>query len=281
MDTRIPLVSVVVLTYNSEQFILRTLNSVLIQDYERIELIISDDGSNDNTCEIIDDWLYQNGSSFEKCWLVKSFTNKGTCKNYNQGVINSHGDYIKTLDGDDLLKGPDSISRYISYIRDTNHEICISDVSVFSDEDYELSYYEDYYHRYFECVKESLPEQKKRIIRELSLPDPGVFFSRKLYDSVGGFDESYKLQEEWPFFMKVLDNDYHIGAIEQKLVSYRITTQAATHGKERKSYVKRMCVKDNLVFLIKGRFKRLLKEKEYVLAFKQLYRYLLEFVGQL
>ena len=97
MDTNTPLVSVVVLTYNSSSFIEQTLNSVLKQNYERIELIVSDDGSKDITCRIVEEWIDIHSKSFERCALIKSYTNRGTCKNYNQGVFNSHGEYIKTL----------------------------------------------------------------------------------------------------------------------------------------------------------------------------------------
>lgn len=278
--TNNPLVSIVVLTYNSGSFILESLESVLLQDYNRIELVISDDGSKDDTCEKVEKWINNNSTRFEGCRIIKSFYNRGTCSNYNQGVFNSHGYYIKTLDGDDILNGPTAISDYVSFMKETKHEICIADVQVFSNEDYDVSSYEERYDYFFECVKESLAEQKRRIVRESALPDPGLFFSRQLYDHVGGFEEKYKLQEEWPFFMKVLDSNYHIGALGKKLVRYRISSMGATHAKSRKSYGKKMCVKDNLVFLLDKRLKRLLKEREFLLVTNQLYHYLRSYIWQ-
>lgn len=52
-----PLVSVIVITYNSSKYVLETLNSVAAQTYDNIELIISDDCSKDNTVEICRNWL--------------------------------------------------------------------------------------------------------------------------------------------------------------------------------------------------------------------------------
>lgn len=52
-----PLVSVIVITYNSSKYVLETLNSVAAQTYDNIELIISDDCSVDNTVEICRNWL--------------------------------------------------------------------------------------------------------------------------------------------------------------------------------------------------------------------------------
>lgn len=274
-----PLVSIVVLTYNSGDFILETLDSILSQDYDRIELIVSDDGSKDDTCNKVEKWIHCNSNRFEACNLIKSFSNRGTCSNYNQGVYNSHGDYIKTIDGDDSFNTNSAISYYIKYMKETDHEICISDVKVFTDEDDDISSLEERYAYFFECVKESLTEQKRRIVRESALPDPGIFFSRHLYDVVGGFEEKYKLQEEWPFFMKVLDKNYHIGALDRKLVRYRISSSGVTHSKP-KSYAIRMCVKDNLDFFMDKRLKRLLDEKEFFLAFKQFYLYIRSYLWQ-
>lgn len=279
-DLNTPLVSIVVLTYNSGRFVLETLNSILSQDYPRIELLVSDDGSKDNTCEIVENWIHENSKQFERCNLIKSFSNRGTCSNYNQGVFNSHGDYIKTIDGDDTFNSSHAISDYVEFVKDTNHEICIADVKVFTDEDDDISSLEERYDYFFTCVKESLTEQKRRIVRESALPDPGLFFTRELYNKVAGFDEKYKLQEEWPFFMKVLDLNYHIGALEKKLVRYRISPQGVTHSKP-KSYSIRMCVKDNLDFFLDKRLKRLLKEKEYALAINQLFHYVRSYIWQL
>lgn len=275
------LISVVVFTYNSEKYICDTLNSVYSQDYERIELIVSDDGSKDSTCDLVENWMASHKQKFESCTLIKSFKNRGTCANYNQGVYNSHGEYIKTLDGDDILYLPTALSDYLAFINNNKLEICISDVEVFSTEEYDLPLSRKVYEMYFSCVKESLQEQKKRINKELRIPDPGLFFSRRLYNEVDGFDEKYKLQEEWPFFMKVLDKNYHIGALDNKLVGYRLASTSATNGKVEKSAVKKICIKDNLDFFLDKRLKRLLREKEYALACNQLYTYIRMYLKQI
>ena len=81
--------------------------------------------------------------------------------------------------------------------------------------------------------------------------------------------------------MKVLDADYNVEALEKKLVVYQINSSSATNGKSKKSYVKKMCIKDNLDFLLNVRFRRLWKAKEYVLAIKQLYRLEMEYMNQI
>ena len=66
-----PLVSILVVTYNSSEYIIETLNSCYSQEYKNIELIISDDKSSDNTVEICEEWLTLNASRFyNTCLLV-------------------------------------------------------------------------------------------------------------------------------------------------------------------------------------------------------------------
>ena len=62
----IPLISVVVLTYNSSLYITETLNSIKDQTYDNIELIITDDCSTDSTLIICEDWINLNKSRFCK-----------------------------------------------------------------------------------------------------------------------------------------------------------------------------------------------------------------------
>jgi alpha-1,3-rhamnosyltransferase len=65
-----PLVSIVVITYNSSDYVLETLESAKDQTYKNIELIISDDCSTDNTVEICKNWLEENKERFKHTELI-------------------------------------------------------------------------------------------------------------------------------------------------------------------------------------------------------------------
>ena len=86
-----PLVSVVVITYNSSATVVETLESIKNQTYQNIELIVSDDYSNDNTIEITSEWLKKNSSRFEKSLLLRADHNAGTSANCNRGVRATSG----------------------------------------------------------------------------------------------------------------------------------------------------------------------------------------------
>ncbi|MBH2024900.1 MAG: glycosyltransferase, partial [Flavobacteriales bacterium] len=86
LENRNPLVSVVVITYNSSKYVMETLESVKAQTYENIELIISDDGSTDHTIEMCRVWLAQNNNRFPKTKLLTVEENTGIPANCNRGV---------------------------------------------------------------------------------------------------------------------------------------------------------------------------------------------------
>ena len=64
------MVSIIVITYNSAKYVLETLESARAQTYQNIELIISDDGSQDNTVEMCKDWLSENNKCFVSTELL-------------------------------------------------------------------------------------------------------------------------------------------------------------------------------------------------------------------
>lgn len=92
----LPLVSICIPAYNAESYILETVQSALDQTYKNIEIIIVDDGSLDNTGTIIDGILNDKVSTYRQ-------KNAGAAAARNLAYKHSKGDYIKFLDGDDLV----------------------------------------------------------------------------------------------------------------------------------------------------------------------------------
>jgi glycosyltransferase involved in cell wall biosynthesis len=98
-----PLVSIIVVTYNSSKYVLETLESAKAQTYQNIELIISDDASQDDTVQICKNWLLQNRERFVRTDLITVINNTGISANCNRGVNFSKGEWIKLIAGDDIL----------------------------------------------------------------------------------------------------------------------------------------------------------------------------------
>ena len=87
-----PLVSVIVITYNSSNTVIETLDSIAAQTYKDIELIISDDCSKDDTVKRIKLWIEEHKDFFVNCRIITTEENTGTVKNLNRGVKASKGE---------------------------------------------------------------------------------------------------------------------------------------------------------------------------------------------
>lgn len=221
MNKELPLVSIVVITYNSAKTVLETLESIKNQTYKNIELIISDDCSKDNTIEICKKWITENTASIN-AKIVVSSQNTGVAPNLNRGIKQSKGEWIKSLAGDDTLT-PNCIDKFVDFIKQNNSQICVSDLNLFSEENIDLSQTRLTYNLFQTYLKESQNKQIKRIYKEYTIPGPGFFYSRSLYNLIGGFDEKYPFSEEWPFAYKILKKGYRFYPCPEKLVNYRIS----------------------------------------------------------
>lgn len=107
-------VSIIIPCYNAEKTIERAIESVFIQDYEKIELIVVDDGSYDNSAHIIKRWCTR---FIEKGWLLKYIyqENTGVGGATNTALKHVTGEYLTLLDADDrFLQG--SIKKRVLFL---------------------------------------------------------------------------------------------------------------------------------------------------------------------
>ncbi len=112
-----PLVSVIIPTYNAELFIARTLNSVLKQTYQNLEIIIVDDGSNDGTAEIIQQ--YQQTDA--RVRLLQQ-ANAGVAAARNLAIGHAKGELIAPLDADDLWH-PENIEKQVQCLLQASDDV--------------------------------------------------------------------------------------------------------------------------------------------------------------
>lgn len=93
-----PLVSVAMASYNGEKYIGEQLDSIINQTYTNLEIVIVDDGSKDNTINIIKDYQTQ----YPFIFLFINDTNKGVTKAFERAVVESKGVFIAFCDQDDI-----------------------------------------------------------------------------------------------------------------------------------------------------------------------------------
>ncbi len=111
------LVSVIVPVYNASATIERTLRSVMMQTYAHLEIIVVDDGSNDNTAAIIE----RIGREDPRIILLRQ-SNEGVARARNLGIAHAHGEFIAPIDADDIWY-PHKIEKQIAFIEDGGDRI--------------------------------------------------------------------------------------------------------------------------------------------------------------
>lgn len=112
-------VSVITPTYNDEQFISETINSVLNQTHQNLELIIIDDCSTDNTRLLI------SKIKDSRLRFIKNKSNFGPAYCRNLGIKESRGEYIAFLDGDDVWE-PTKIENQLTFMVQNSYDFCYS-----------------------------------------------------------------------------------------------------------------------------------------------------------
>lgn len=114
LDKKSPIVSIVIPCYNHAQFVQETIQSVIDQDYENIELIIIDDGSKDNSVDVIKEMIFACEARFTR-FEFRCRPNKGLCATLNEALEWCAGEYLSCIASDDLML-PDKTSYQVQYL---------------------------------------------------------------------------------------------------------------------------------------------------------------------
>lgn len=234
-----PLVSVVVITYNSELTIEETLDSCRNQTYKNKELVISDDCSTDDTVEICKAWIDRNQSYFKKISLNVNDRNKGIPANCNAGVKLAEGIWIKLIAGDDLLR-PQCLEAFVKEIfRLPDEQIFAGQMNYFNEHNPSLNISPSLK----ETVFFDLPPKKQHqwlLTRSFNF-SPAAFLKKSLIEKVGFFDENYRYFEDLPMWLRLTELEYKINFINEVVVDYRVGNQSMINNRDyfyNKSFMK-------------------------------------------
>lgn len=222
-----PLVSIIVITYNSSKYVIETLNSAKNQTYKNIELIISDDCSTDETVEICKKWIENNKNIFVRTKLVTIDKNSGIPANCNRGIKEAKGDWVRFIAGDDALF-KDAVENAISYILLNNKiKILTSSKAIYKD-----TFDDDNLMKIVHEIKTKnergenfydLPakEQYQSLLYSNKVNPTGLLVSKELLMKIDGFDERLKFLEDYPFFLKITKAGVKIFCMDKVTVKYR------------------------------------------------------------
>ncbi len=185
-----PLVTVIIPTYNRAATIKRAIDSVLRQTYKELELIIVDDGSTDNTVEIIHS--YQD----KRIKLVCLFGNCGANIARNTGIKLAKGEYIAFQDSDDEWL-QDKLEIQINYMEQTDKKICYCPYIL----------YEGTMKKIIPDPSENKVQYGEKIKETLRtgnvVPAPTLVIHKQVIETAGMFDETMRRLQDYEYAIRL------------------------------------------------------------------------------
>jgi glycosyltransferase involved in cell wall biosynthesis len=203
-------VSIITAMYNGEKYIKQMVKSVILQTYENWELIIIDDGSNDDSLNIV--------KKFEdnRIKILKQ-NNLGQCSATNKGLSYAEGDYIMFLDCDDFIN-EHKIKSQVEALEDNEDNIAICKWAFFYDNDTQIKFKNEPIY-FTGDVKNWLC---KLWSSETMMPNSGYLIPRKVMEKAGKYyNEDLKLNIDFEYFTRIALNAKKIVYVEKSVTYYR------------------------------------------------------------
>lgn len=199
-----PKVSVIVTAHNYAEYLEEALDSVLDQTYDAFELVVVDDGSTDETPEILREYAYEYPDTVRTVTL-DGIGLAGAC---NRGIEAADGKYVIRLDADDYFD--ENILTIESTYLDANPGVDLV--------------YPDYY----------TVDNEGEIINHVRLPKvgeevklldrsplaAGAMYRREAWEAIGGYNESLSYQEDYDFWIKFIA-EFNVHNVNLPLMYYR------------------------------------------------------------
>ncbi len=251
------LVSVLVLSYKNTQGIYPTIDSILMQDYPRIEIILSDDGTPGfpSDAEKILRYITEHKrNNIERFYINSLKENVGTVRNMNSGLGFCKGEFIKAISSEDTLNSCDAISKYVDFLLSTDFLIVFAKMRGITQngeiKNELLACESDY-----DMLKKLNPkETANRLFKRNFLPAPAWMIRKALFERYGLFPEKSRLIEDYPYWITLSLQDVSFGYLDEVLIDYRLSGESSggTYGK---TFMNDMnIIYDNFIFPNDRRF---------------------------
>lgn len=196
-------------TYNQEKFVREAIDSVINQEYDNIELVIGDDGSTDETVQILLEYKEKYPKIID---LILSDHNEGITANCNKIIKKCDGDYVAMFAGDDVWI-PGKLHKQVALMEaNLDAVLCYTKVEVFNSRDGSILY----------VAAKVDPQLENDIIRySLMLGASGCsFLIRRSSVPINYFDNRLTLVSDWLFWIDVLTKGPPV-YIDEVLARYR------------------------------------------------------------
>lgn len=203
---KVPAVSVLMPSFNAGTFLRVAVESVLLQSFTDLELIIVDDGSTDDSFEALD------GLNDGRIRVVRNKQNLGLVESRNIALAHAQAPLIACLDADDIAL-PTRLEKQVArFEADPNLALLGSQ-----------AYLVDAQGKPFGVVDvpSSSQEIRRTILRHNNIVQSSVMARRSVLNAVGGYPRDFSLAEDYALWLRVI-MDYKVMNLAERLVCYRI-----------------------------------------------------------
>lgn len=207
-------VSIVLPTYNGAKYLRQSIDSCLAQTYQNIELIVVDDGSMDETPQIVSS--YQD----ERIKYVRHDKNKRLPHALNTGFENATGEYL-TWTSDDNSYTEDAIeSMAVSLRKNKKIDFVYANYYVINDNG---------------VVLQPVNVGASESLKECNCIGPCFLYRRKVYEALGGYNPDAFLAEDYEYWIRVFKR-FRMEKLDKFIYCHRLHSQSLTgqHAEEAK-----------------------------------------------
>lgn len=207
-------ITVLMPVYNDAKYLKHSVKSILNQTYRDFEFLIVDDGSEDNTEEIISDFR-------DSRIIYKKTEHKGLASALNYGIANSSGDWIARIDADDLNTS-ERLKTQMNFLRKNQEYNVISSWSVYFQTPHKILF----------LLKTSDTDLKKSLNLHNPINHSSVMFDKKIISGNGGYNETFRCYEDFELWFRLRDK-LNFKIIPEYLVFTRLRKDSMTQTEKK------------------------------------------------
>lgn len=203
-----PLITIITATYKKFDKLYETMRSVFLQNYPNIEYIICDDGSDNFPAEEIGSFIKNNKTSnVTDIIVLHSEKNRGTVRNLNNAIKQSHGEYIFMLSCNDVFYNNNIVNQIADIFIGEQCDVITASRMIRDSKKNKMMLLPHYFERQIIEAQKTAKAQHDLYIseRHLDMASGSVmYYSRRILEEYNYFDENYYLIEDGPFIEKYL-----------------------------------------------------------------------------
>ena len=223
-----PFISVLMSTYNGETFLKESIESILNQTYDKIKLLLLDDGSTDGTYEIYKDYS-QIDNRIE---VFKNDINLGLTKSLNKLISQTNTNFIARQDADDV-SDINRLEKQINFLEKNNLDACST-------------------RAFIKETKKVTPSKSFYISPKIAMQFKNPFvhgtllIKREVLQEVGSYDENFYYSQDYKLMSDLLMRNYKVKILKEPLYILNMKGNISVNKKEQQKYYAE-CVRKNIV----------------------------------